>query len=133
MGTFREDDFDEGGARYRVVVDADPSDYDMGNLVKALHAIVKERNTLDERSSFESYVFFYHFPRGPGGGGMEHAYGTAIEISAATLKESQDWFNDVSAHEFFHLWNVKRIVRKRLSPSTTQREITLVLCGSARV
>ena len=32
VGTFREDDFDEGGARYRVVVDADPSDYDMGNL-----------------------------------------------------------------------------------------------------
>jgi predicted metalloprotease with PDZ domain len=122
VGTFREDDFDEGGARYRVVVDADPSDYDMGNLVKALRAIVKNATRWMDDRPFESYVFFYHFPRGPGGGGMEHAYGTAIEISAATLKESQDWFNDVSAHEFFHLWNVKRIRPQTLEPVDYTKE-----------
>ena len=29
IGTFQEADFDEGGGHYRVVVDADPADYDM--------------------------------------------------------------------------------------------------------
>ena len=72
---------------------------------------------------YESYVFFYHFPRGPGGGGMEHAYGTAIEISTATLKDSEEWFNDVSAHEFFHLWNVKRIRPQTLEPVDYRGEL----------
>ena len=27
---------------------------------------------------YDEYTFLYHFPHGPGGGGMEHAYGTAI-------------------------------------------------------
>ena len=29
LGTFQESDFDQGGGHYRVVVDADPGDYDM--------------------------------------------------------------------------------------------------------
>ena len=37
---------------------------------------------------FQTYMFFYHFPRGPGGGGMEHAYGTAIDISAQSVKDN---------------------------------------------
>ena len=28
---------------------------------------------------FDTYMFLYHFPHGPAGGGMEHAYSTAIE------------------------------------------------------
>ncbi len=122
MGTFREEDFDEGGARYRVVVDADPADYDMAHTGE--DAAIDRANAtrwMNDRP-YESYVFFYHFPRGPGGGGMEHAYGTAIEISTATLKDSEEWFNDVSAHEFFHLWNVKRIRPQTLEPVDYSKE-----------
>ncbi len=36
---------------------------------------------------YDEYTFLYHFPRGPGGGGMEHAYGTAIEVSAERLRD----------------------------------------------
>ena len=43
IGTFREEDFEEGGARYRVVVDADPADYDMAHMVKTLRSIVRRR------------------------------------------------------------------------------------------
>jgi len=35
---------------------------------------------------FDTYTFFYHFPHGPAGGGMEHAYSTAIEINAETIR-----------------------------------------------
>jgi len=71
---------------------------------------------------FDTYTFFYHFPRGPGGGGMEHAYSTAIEINAEAVKQNLDVLTSVSAHEFFHLWNVKRIRPQSLEPIDYTKE-----------
>ena len=71
---------------------------------------------------YDEYTFLYHLPQGPGGGGMEHAYGTAIEVSANRLRESLLPLASVSAHEFFHLWNVKRIRPQSLEPIDYQRE-----------
>lgn len=122
VGTFREQQFDDQGVRYRVVVDADPGDYEMNEVVAPLRSIVRETVRWMGDRPFESYVFFYHFPQGPGGGGMEHAESTAIEISAVTLKDSAEWFQDVSAHEFFHAWNVKRIRPQSLEPVDYTKE-----------
>ncbi len=36
---------------------------------------------MDDRP-FDNYMFLYHFPRGPAGGGMEHSYSTAIAVHA---------------------------------------------------
>ncbi|HWX92523.1 MAG TPA: PDZ domain-containing protein [Terriglobales bacterium] len=121
-GTFEESDFDEGGGHYRVVVDADRSDYDMQKIVSDLRRIVASATSWMEDRPYQTYLFLYHFPRGPGGGGMEHAYGTAIEVSAHSLKDDWQGFDDVSAHEFFHLWNVKRIRPATLEPVDYSRE-----------
>jgi predicted metalloprotease with PDZ domain len=121
-GTFQEADFDEGGGHYRVVVDADRSDYDMQKIVSDLRRIVAAATGWMEDRPFQTYLFLYHFPRGPGGGGMEHAYGTAIEVSAHSLKDDWQGFDDITAHEFFHLWNVKRIRPATLEPVDYTRE-----------
>jgi predicted metalloprotease with PDZ domain len=121
-GTFQEADFDEGGGHYRVVVDADRSDYDMQKIVSDLRRIVAAATDWMEDRPFQTYLFLYHFPRGPGGGGMEHAYGTAIEVSAHGLKDDWQGFDAVTAHEFFHLWNVKRIRPTTLEPVDYTRE-----------
>jgi len=121
-GTFQEADFDEGGGHYRVVVDADRSDYDMPKIISDLRRIVAAATGWMEDRPFQTYLFLYHFPRGPGGGGMEHAYGTAIELSAHSLKDDWQGFDDVTAHEFFHLWNVKRIRPATLEPVDYTRE-----------
>jgi predicted metalloprotease with PDZ domain len=71
---------------------------------------------------YEEYTFLYHFPRGYGGGGMEHAYGTAIDLSADRLRNGLMPVASVSAHEFFHLWNVKRIRPQSLEPIDYQGE-----------
>jgi predicted metalloprotease with PDZ domain len=71
---------------------------------------------------YDEYTFLYRLPHGPGGGGMEHAYGTAIEVNANRLRESLLPLASVSAHEFFHLWNVKRIRPQSLEPIDYQRE-----------
>jgi len=122
IGEFQEVDFDEAGGHFRVVIDADPSDYDMTKVVAALHKIVSAATTWMNDRPFDTYTFLYHFPRGPAGGGMEHAYSTAIELHADAMKQSLDTLTSVTSHEFFHLWNVKRIRPQTLEPPDYTKE-----------
>jgi len=122
IGKFRERDFDEGGGRYRIVVDADPTDYDMDKLASTVRSIVTAATNWMQDRPFETYLFLYHFPRGPAGGGMEHAYSTAIDVNASGLREDPLALPSVTAHEFFHLWNVKRIRPRALEPVDYTRE-----------
>jgi predicted metalloprotease with PDZ domain len=65
---------------------------------------------------FEHYIFILHIGKGAGGGGMEHANSTAIGIP------SDEYLSGVAAHEFFHLWNVKRIRPASLEPVDFTKE-----------
>jgi predicted metalloprotease with PDZ domain len=65
---------------------------------------------------FEHYLFILHIGKGSGGGGMEHANSTAIGIP------SDEYLSGVAAHEFFHLWNVKRIRPATLEPVDFTKE-----------
>jgi predicted metalloprotease with PDZ domain len=116
IGTFQESEFDQGGARYRVIVDADAGAYDMEKLISMLQKIVATATGWMEDRPFDRYMFLYHFPRGPAGGGMEHAYSTAIDINADVLSRSPETLASITTHEFFHLWNVKRIRPQGLDP-----------------
>jgi len=122
IGNFEESDFDEAGAHFRVIVDADPTDYDMAKLVAALHKITAAATSWMNDRPFDTYMFLYHFPRGPAGGGMEHACATAIDLNADVLKQSLYPFTSVTSHEFFHLWNVKRIRPQTLEPIDYTKE-----------
>src|SRR6202451_573213 len=122
IGKFQESDFDEAGAHFRVIVDAEPADYDMAKIVGQLHKIVAAATSWMNDRPFDSYMFLYHFPRGPGGGGMEHAYSTAIDLNADALARSSEVLSTVTAHEFFHLWNVKRIRPQALEPVDYTKE-----------
>ena len=122
IGDFQESDFDEGGAHYRVIVDADSSDYSMSKIVAALRKIVAAATSWMNDRPFDTYMFIYHFPRGPAGGGMEHAFSTAIDVGAGAMRQSLDALTSVTAHEFFHLWNVKRIRPQTLEPVDYTKE-----------
>ncbi len=122
IGRFQESDFNEAGGHFRVIIDADPADYDMAKIVAALHRIVAAATSWMDDRPFGTYTFFYHFPRGPAGGGMEHAYSTAIELNADVVKQSLYPLTAVTAHEFFHLWNVKRIRPQTLEPVDYTKE-----------
>jgi len=122
IGNFQESDFDEAGGHFRVIVDAEPADYDMAKIVGDLHKIVAAAISWMNDRPFASYMFLYHFPRGPGGGGMEHAYSTAIDLNADAIARSSEVLSTVTAHEFFHLWNVKRIRPRTLEPVDYTKE-----------
>jgi predicted metalloprotease with PDZ domain len=134
IGEFQEADFDEAGGHFRVVIDADPTDYEMTKVVSALHKIVAAATSWMNDRPFDTYTFLYHFPRGPAGGGMEHAYSTAIELNGDVLKQSLATLTSVTSHEFFHLWNVKRIRPQTLEPPDyTQENYTRALWFSEGV
>jgi len=109
LGDFHEDAFTHAGGQFRVVIHAEADDYDSGTLLDVLKRIVAAEVDWMQDQPFRRYTFIYHFPREMGRGGMEHAYSTAIETSAGRLTDDPLAFAAVSAHEFFHLWNVKRI------------------------
>lgn len=53
---------------------------------------------------------------------MEHACSTAIDVPAQRLANDPVSFQSVTAHEFFHLWNVKRIRPQSLEPVDYTKE-----------
>lgn len=122
VGNFRLFQFEADGAKYSIAVHADPDDYDSETIKNNLRRIVTAEVDWMQDRPFDRYLFIYHFPRGLGRGGMEHAYGTAIETSASRLNQDPIALASVSAHEFFHLWNVKRIRPQTLEPVDYTRE-----------
>jgi predicted metalloprotease with PDZ domain len=58
----------------------------------------------------KKYTFIIH-NMSSGGGGLEHAHSTTVQTSANTYQNEQAYINFLSliAHEYFHLWNIKRI------------------------
>ena len=83
---FQESDFDESGGHYRVIVDSDPSAYDMRKIVAMLRRLVSSATAWMGDRPFQTYLFFYHFRPGAPGNGMEHANGTAIDFSPETWR-----------------------------------------------
>jgi len=116
LGSFHETSFDVNGATIRIAVDADPADYNMSALADMVRKIVAAEMEWMDDKPFGEYLFIYHFPHGLGAGGMEHAYSTSIETNADRIKEDPVSLASTTAHEFFHLWNVKRIRPQSLEP-----------------
>ena len=73
---------------------------------------------LMEGAPYEHYTFIIHLGEAMqgAGGGMEHANSTAISL------RSEDQLPNLAAHEFFHLWNVKRIRPATLDPPDDAKE-----------
>jgi predicted metalloprotease with PDZ domain len=66
---------------------------------------------------FERYVYLYIFNDIGGYSGLEHLNSTSIEVSHRMVKRGMvEPLESVTAHEFFHLWNVKRIRPSVLGP-----------------
>ena len=81
-----------------------------------LRRICRYELKLMDGAPFAHYTFILHFGKGTGGGGMEHSESTAISAY------SDEYLPNVAAHEFFHLWNVKRIRPASLYPVDDTRE-----------
>ena len=122
LGNLQTRSFQQDGATYYIVVHGDFAAYDSVALQSALQRITHATVGWMQDRPYDEYTFLYNFPLGPESGGMEHAYGTAISATAASGKVEMSSLSALSAHEFFHLWNVKRIRPQSLEPIDYQHQ-----------
>lgn len=120
LGKLNETTFEQDGATYHVVVDS--PDVDLPALQNTLRKITAAGVDWMQDRPYDEYTFLFLVAHGSGTGGMEHANSAVIDLGADRLK--QDVLNAaaLSAHEFFHLWNVKRIRPQSLEPIDYTRE-----------
>jgi predicted metalloprotease with PDZ domain len=114
IGNFKEFSIPGLPVDIRAAVHGD--DWSQKKIESDLSRICNYELKLMNGAPFEHYVFLLHIGKGSGGGGMEHANSTAIGIP------SDDYLAGVAAHEFFHLWNVKRIRPATLEPVDFTKE-----------
>jgi predicted metalloprotease with PDZ domain len=113
------DEFEVAGKKYRVVV------HSFGNeggkraaLVRDIEKIVRAEIAMWGPPDFEAYTFLIHFAADDhSGDGMEHLTSTQI-IEPGALADAATYEDtlDTVAHEFFHVWNVKRLRPVELGP-----------------
>lgn len=114
VGTFKEVIVPRVPANIRAVIHGDG--WSQKKIEEDLSKICSYEVKLMDGAPFEHYTFILHLGKGAGGGGMEHANSTAIGLP------SDDFLDNVAAHEFFHLWNVKRIRPVTLEPVDYTKE-----------
>ncbi len=82
-----------------------------------IQRIVEAGHELMGGFPFDRYVFLYMIGGTRGGWGLEHLNSTTIAFNDYFLRNNDlDGFGSITSHEFFHLWNVKRIRPKQLGP-----------------
>jgi predicted metalloprotease with PDZ domain len=92
-----------------------PHKNNLKNDIKKIVATVAK--SFDNELPYDQYLFLTHFvPKIYGG--LEHLNSTALQFDGRKLANRKDYLTYLSlaAHEYFHLWNVKRIRPKELGP-----------------
>jgi len=107
MGDFTEERFEAGGKPHSVVLYGDYAGVDRAKLVRLCKKVAETETAFFGDAPYSRYIFQFrtNAGRGGGGGGLEHLGSTEISISSNV----NDGVRSVIAHEYFHLWNVKRI------------------------
>jgi predicted metalloprotease with PDZ domain len=114
-----DDAFTVDGKQYHVVV------HSLGKeggkrpaLVRDIEKIVKAETAMWGPPEFDSYTFLVHFAAdGHSNDGMEHLTSTQIIMPGSLADAGMgEEALDAIAHEFFHVWNVKRLRPIELGP-----------------
>jgi predicted metalloprotease with PDZ domain len=110
--------FELAGINPRVSVAVRGENFNKRELEEGLTKIVRYETQLMGSAPYDRYQFIFHIDSsGVGGGGMEHANSTAIGATSSSSAIT------TAAHEFFHLWNVKRIRPQSLEPIDYTKEM----------
>ena len=96
--------------------------YDVEVLKKDMAKIVKAATDVFGQNPNKNYTFIVHNVV-DGQGGLEHCNSTTLSVNRWTYSGSEYLgFLNLVAHEYFHLWNVKRIRPIELGPFDYDKE-----------
>jgi predicted metalloprotease with PDZ domain len=108
--------FEAGGVPHEISLAGFLADRsDRTQLAERWRKLVEAQLRLMGPPPYDRYVFLASWP---GGSGLEHLNSTnmsMMELAGSTEHDNSSWDGLVS-HEFFHLWNVKRLRPKALGP-----------------
>jgi predicted metalloprotease with PDZ domain len=137
--------FNVKGVAHRIVIDGE-GNYDPERMRRDVQKIVETQvQLMGGEIPYRDYTFILHL-RANAGGGLEHLNSTALgyprfgfkitegdratSSAPAATSQERDYrgFLSLVSHEFFHLWNVKRIRPDALGPfDYTQENYTKLL------
>ena len=140
VSNFKTIVFNVKGVPHRIVIDGE-GNYDPERMRRDVQKIVETQvELMGGEIPYRDYTFILHLRTGAGGG-LEHAnstslgyprFGFAIQrgdrstsaapVQADTPQRDYRGFLSLVSHEFFHLWNVKRIRPDALGPFDYTKE-----------
>jgi predicted metalloprotease with PDZ domain len=122
VSNFKQIDFAVRGVPHRIVIDGE-GNYDPARMKRDVQKIVEAEVAMFGAIPYHDYTFILHLRAGFGGG-IEHLNSTSLGFSRNRFGTEEGWrsFYGLVAHEFFHLWNVKRIRPDALGPFDYTKE-----------
>lgn len=115
--------FDHDKTRIEIAIQGQ-ADYDRQPIIDDFKAIVATQSRIMGGLPIDDYLFLIHLVDFGFGHGVEHANSTSLVVGPADFTNARFYQRliAVAAHEFFHLWNVKRIRPASLNPPDYARE-----------
>ncbi|MBM3918184.1 MAG: M61 family metallopeptidase [Sphingomonadales bacterium] len=123
MGNFPEFTFEAEGIPHRVVMPG-AGKFPRNKLEQDMKAIVESCTEIFDHQPNLNYLFIIQHAA-KGGGGLEHANSTTLQTREDVYNQPERYtdFLGLVAHEYFHLWNVKRLRPEALNPFDYNREV----------
>lgn len=123
-GEFRELKFRVRGVPHRFVIHGG-GNLDEKAMIGDVRKICETEVRMMRDIPYRHYTFILHTAYQRGGGGLEHLNSTALQTQpfAFRPREKYENFLELVAHEFFHLWNVKRLRPEPLGPFDYEKEV----------
>ena len=118
VSDFKEISFDVQGKPHRFVVTGE-GNYDLPKIARDTAKIIEQASKIFGDLPYDDYLFILNTR---GGGGLEHLNSTALQFNRFNFTTRYKDFLNLVAHEFFHLWNVKRIKPDALGPFDYENE-----------
>ena len=129
IGELTIGEFEAGGVPHAIAIRG-KTRVDMGRLCHDLQTICEQHmSLLDVPTDLDRYLFLLHAP-GTGYGGLEHRWSSANICGRDNLpargdegvSDSYRTFLGLVSHEYFHLWNVKRMKPAVFTPYDLAQE-----------
>jgi predicted metalloprotease with PDZ domain len=121
IGNQVEFDFMAAGLRHRVAMYGE-ANYNVAQLQQDMAKVVQAATDVFGSNPNKDYLFIVHNVS-DGQGGLEHKNSCVLSVSRWSYAGSNyTGFINLVAHEYFHLWNVKRIRPIELGPFNYDQE-----------
>jgi predicted metalloprotease with PDZ domain len=114
LGTFEKRTFEAGGISFEAIYVSTDNTFrpNLDQQTERFRRISLPALRMFGGAPFDRYVYILHLATGGFMGGLEHRASTVM----AMPNMPRLWIDELAAHEFFHVWNVKHIRPKVLGP-----------------